>query len=52
MMMKESWKKRAPPRLQLPFSLDFRDIIVLQRQLLKRCRASDDGLDNGAIVCE
>ncbi|XP_010438046.1 PREDICTED: protein CHROMOSOME TRANSMISSION FIDELITY 7-like isoform X2 [Camelina sativa] len=26
--------------------------IVLQREVLKRCRASDDRLDNGAIVCE
>ncbi|CAN8326772.1 unnamed protein product [Cochlearia groenlandica] len=59
--IKEAFKLIAPPgderqlkkkETSLPStSLQFGKI-VLQREVSKRCKASDDRLDNGTIVCE
>ncbi|KAL1210445.1 Protein CHROMOSOME TRANSMISSION FIDELITY 7 [Cardamine amara subsp. amara] len=59
--IKEAFKLIAPPDDERQLkkenssspstSIQFGNI-VLQRQVLKRCRASDDRADNGAIACE
>ncbi|XP_019086664.1 PREDICTED: protein CHROMOSOME TRANSMISSION FIDELITY 7-like [Camelina sativa] len=59
--IKEAFKIIAPPDDERQLkkqtssspstSIQFGNV-VLQREVLKRCRASDDRLDNGAIVCE
>ncbi|EOA16964.1 hypothetical protein CARUB_v10005192mg [Capsella rubella] len=59
--IKEAFKLIAPPDDERQIkkesssspstSIQFGNI-VLQREVSKRCRASDDRLDNGALVCE